>query len=81
MPIMLTRLPSPDHTQGVEYEGIANRQFARVCNNLAGVRNARIELDAPLLMSVDPFAVLAGRLSIVAIAAVIPDRANVFGHR
>ena len=80
MPIMLTRLPSPHHPQGVEYEDIANRQFASVCNNLAGVRNARIERDAPPLMSDNTFAVLASRLLIVAVA-VIPDRANVFGHR
>jgi hypothetical protein len=76
----MTRFLSPDYAQGVEYEAIANRQFARVRNNLAGVRNTRIERDAPQLMSDDPFAVLALGLRIVAIA-VIPDRGWDFGHR
>ena len=73
------RFLSPDDAQGVEYKTVANRQFARVRNNLAGVRNVRIQPDAPLLMSEDPFAMLTCRLRIVSVA-VIPDRANVSGH-
>jgi hypothetical protein len=75
----LTRFLFPDYSQGVEYEAVANRQLARVRDNLTSVINTLIEHATPVLMSDDPLAVPACRLLIVLIT-VIPHCTNVFGH-
>jgi len=76
--ITLTSLAAPDHAQGVEDEGICNRQFARVCNNLIGVVNKRVQSDTPRFVSDDSVAVRACRLRIVAVA--VKDSWDVVGH-
>ncbi len=70
--ITLTSLAAPDHTQGVEDQGIGNRQFARVCNNLIGVVNKRMQSDTPRFVSDDSVAVPACRLRVVGVA--VKDR-------
>jgi hypothetical protein len=77
--VALTRSTSPGHAEGMEPEGILNRQLIRVADNFIGVINQRIDRDTPGLMPNNPLAVLAGLLRIVAVADV-PDSLAVVGH-
>jgi len=54
----------------VEYQGISNRKFAGVGNDLEGVENDRVARNAPGLVPYDSFAVLACRLRVIAVAVI-----------
>jgi hypothetical protein len=51
-------------------EGVAGCQIPGVCDNLIGVRNYRIHLDAPGLVPDNPSAVLACCLRVIAVAVI-----------
>jgi hypothetical protein len=61
-------------------EGIADREIVGIRDNLIGIGNNGINLDAPRLMPDNPLTMFARRLNIVAIA-VIPDSGTVVGHK
>jgi hypothetical protein len=65
----------------MEYEDVAKRQFGWVRNDLIGVVDSRIEGNAPGLVPDNPFAVLACRLRIIAVAVIPEDRLVAVSHR
>ena len=61
----------PCHSQGVEDEGVSQRESGRIGDNLVGIVNQRVVRDAPAFVPNDALTVFARRLQMIPVAVIL----------